>query len=111
MIVDFTERAGRQLRPRQPGPDEPFGGGVPGVDFPVSDPATTGQVLQFRVVPAVGVDDSTPPRFLQLPAISPLPPETLTRRLALIEVAAEGQTEEEEEVESPGRGGSRHRRR
>ena len=39
------------------GPDEPFGGGVPGDDFDVADPGTTGQILQFRVVPAVGVDD------------------------------------------------------
>jgi spore coat protein A len=41
--------------------------------------------MQFRVVPAVGVDDSTPPQFLQLPAITPLPPATVTRRLALLE--------------------------
>ena len=101
VIVDFSSvRVGNYVLGNV-GPDEPFGGGVPGVDFPVSDPDTTGQVLQFRVVPAVGVDDSTPPRFLRLPTISPLPPETLTRRLALIEVAAEGQTEEEEEVEGP----------
>ena len=31
---------------------------------PVSDPDSTGQVMQFNVVPAVGVDDSTPPQFL-----------------------------------------------
>ena len=36
------------------GPDEPFGGGVPGVDFPPADPATTGQVMEFRVVPRRG---------------------------------------------------------
>ena len=83
------------------GPDEPFGGGVPGVDFPVADPDSTGQVMEFRVVPAVGVDDSTPPQFLRLPAITPLPAATLTRQLALIEEAGEGVDEEEEELEGP----------
>ena len=29
--------------------------------------------MQFRVVPAVDADDTTPPQFLQLPAITPLP--------------------------------------
>ena len=42
---------------RNVGPDEPFGGGTPGDDFPVADPATTGQIMQFNVVPAVGVDN------------------------------------------------------
>jgi spore coat protein A len=83
------------------GPDEPFGGGVPGVDFPVADPGSTGQVMQFRVVPAAGVDDSTPPQFLRLPAITPLPAATLTRQLALIEEAGEGVDEEAEELEGP----------
>jgi hypothetical protein len=67
------------------GPDEPFGGGIPGVDFVVADPATTGQVMEFRVVPARTVDDSTPPQFLQLPAITPLPAGTVTRPLALFD--------------------------
>jgi FtsP/CotA-like multicopper oxidase with cupredoxin domain len=67
------------------GPDEPFGGGVPGVDFTVADPASTGQIMQFRVVPALALDPTTPPQFLQLPAIAPLPPETVARPLALLE--------------------------
>jgi FtsP/CotA-like multicopper oxidase with cupredoxin domain len=101
VIVDFTNvPAGRHVL-RNVGPDEPFGGGIPGVDFPVSDPATTGRILQFRVVPAVDADDSTPPQFLQLPAIAALPNATRTRQLALIEKAAEGTTEEEEEIEGP----------
>jgi FtsP/CotA-like multicopper oxidase with cupredoxin domain len=41
--------------------------------------------MQFRVVPALALDPTTPPQFLQLPAILPLPPETTTRPLALIE--------------------------
>jgi FtsP/CotA-like multicopper oxidase with cupredoxin domain len=101
VIVDFTNVPVGNHVLRNVGPDEPFGGGVPGDDFPVSDPGTTGQILQFRVVPAIGVDDSTPPQFLQLPAIAPLPAETRTRRLALIEKAAEGSSEEQEEIEGP----------
>jgi FtsP/CotA-like multicopper oxidase with cupredoxin domain len=57
--------------------------------------------MQLRVVPAVGVDDTTPPQFLQLPAITPLPNETLTRQLALIEKADTGADEEDEEIEGP----------
>jgi len=61
---------------------------VPGGDFEVSDPASTGQIMQFRVVPAVATDPTTPPQFLQLPAITPLPPATVTRPLALLEDAS-----------------------
>ena len=53
------------------GPDEPFGGGEAPDDFDAADPETTGQVMQFRVVPATTVDTSTPPQFLQVPAITP----------------------------------------
>jgi FtsP/CotA-like multicopper oxidase with cupredoxin domain len=67
------------------GPDEPFGGGEPGLDFDPSDPETTGQVLQFRVVPAVVPDPTTPPRFLVLPPVAPLPAPVRTRKLALVE--------------------------
>jgi FtsP/CotA-like multicopper oxidase with cupredoxin domain len=65
------------------GPDEPF----PDIDedFPVADPFTTGQLVQFRVIPAVAPDPTTPLMFLQLPAITPLPAETVTRPLALLE--------------------------
>jgi FtsP/CotA-like multicopper oxidase with cupredoxin domain len=89
LIVDFTQvpatppNTGYVLG--NVGPDEPFGGGVPGVDFPMADPATTGQIMQFRVVPAVDVDTSTPPRFFRLPALAPLPAPTVTRPLALLE--------------------------
>ncbi len=55
------------------------------MNFDVADPATTGQIMQFRVVPAVAPDPTTPPRFLVLPPVTPLPRETVTRRLALIE--------------------------
>jgi spore coat protein A len=42
-------------------------------------------VIQFRVVPAVAPDPTTPPQFLVLPAITPLPAATATRPLALLE--------------------------
>jgi spore coat protein A, manganese oxidase len=104
LIVDFTDvPLGRHVL-RNVGPDEPFGGGVPGVDFEAADPRTTGQVLEFRVVPPVAPDPSTPPRYLVLPPIAPLPQATRTRPLALIEVAATGRSEEgelAEEVEGP----------
>jgi len=85
VIVDFTNVPLGNYVLGNVGPDEPFGGGVPGIDFPVADPASTGQVMEFRVVPAVAPDPTTPPQFLQLPAIVPLPPATVTRPLALIE--------------------------
>jgi FtsP/CotA-like multicopper oxidase with cupredoxin domain len=85
VIVDFTNVPLGSHILGNVGPDEPFSGGVPGVDFPVADSLTTGQVMQFRVVPAVALDPTTPPMFLQLPAITPLPPATVTRPVALLE--------------------------
>ncbi|HRW20203.1 MAG TPA: multicopper oxidase [Dermatophilaceae bacterium] len=67
------------------GPDEPYGGGQPDTDFVPADPATTGRILQFRVVPALAADLSTPPEFMVLPQAPMLPAATVTRRLALIE--------------------------
>jgi spore coat protein A len=101
VIVDFTNVPVGEYVLGNVGPDEPFGGGEPPSDFDVSDPDTTGQVMQFRVVPAIDADTSTPPMFLQLPAIVPLPAETLTRPLALLEKAGTGVDAEGEEVEGP----------
>ena len=106
LIVDFTNvPVGRYVLGNL-GPDEPFGGGVPGVDFEPSDPQSTGQVLEFRVVPSIAPDPTTPPQHLVLPAITPLPPESLTRPLALIEKAGIGEGEpgeppEQVEIEGP----------
>ena len=92
LIVDFTNVPVGKYVLGNVGPDEPFGGGVPDGggddDFDSADPGSTGQIMQFRVVPAVGVDASTPPRFLKLPAIAPLPPATITRPLAMLEAMA-----------------------
>jgi FtsP/CotA-like multicopper oxidase with cupredoxin domain len=42
--------------------------------------------MAFNVVPAASSDPTTPPQFLQLPAIAPLPAPDKTRSLALIEM-------------------------
>jgi len=85
LIADFTSVAVGNYVLGNVGPDEPFGGGSPGIGFEPADANSTGQVMQLRVVPAVAADPTTPPQFLQLPAIVPLPATTLTRRLALLE--------------------------
>jgi spore coat protein A len=90
LIVDFTNVPVGNYVLANVGPDEPYGGGEPPGDFDAADPASTGQVMEFRVVPAVAADPSTPPQFLQLPAITPLPAATVTRPLALIEEAGDG---------------------
>ena len=90
VIVDFGNvRAGSEIVLRNLGPDEPFGGGEPPGDFDAADPETTGQVMQFRVVPATGRDTSTPPHRLRLPKIRPLPKATNSRRVSLNEVDSE----------------------
>ena len=86
VIVDFTHvRAGTWITLLNLGPDEPFGGGIPGVDFDPADPSTTGQIMQFRVERSRGGDRSTRPDRLRLPAIAPLGPATATRQLSLNE--------------------------
>jgi spore coat protein A, manganese oxidase len=101
VIVDFTNVPVGSYVLGNVGPDEPFGGGVPGVDFDPADPSSTGQVMEFRVVPAVDVDTTTPPHLLVLPAIVPLPAETVTRPLALIEKMGVGEDAGGNEVEGP----------
>ena len=98
MIVDFTNVPLGNHVLRNVGPDEPFGG-EPVEE--VADPDTTGQIMQFRVVPALTADATTPPQFLQLPAITPLPAATVTRQVAMIEKAGVGFDAEGEEVEGP----------
>ena len=85
VIVDFTNVPLGNYVLGNVGPDEPYGGGVPGVDFQVADPDSTGRVMQFNVVAPLSPDLSTPPQFLVLPAVAALPPATVTRPLALIE--------------------------
>ena len=86
VVVDFTgQPIGSELILINLGPDEPFGGGEPGIDFDPADPATTCQVMKFVVVPSSGPDDSTAPADLKLPAIASIPYANFTRKLALTE--------------------------
>lgn len=90
VIVDFTNvPAGTEIVLQNLGPDEPFGGGEPDADFDPSDPDSTGQIMQFRVVAARHVDISTPPEALALPSRSPLTPATSTRQVSLNELESE----------------------
>jgi FtsP/CotA-like multicopper oxidase with cupredoxin domain len=85
VIVDFTKvPVGTSFLLLNLGPDEPFGG----FPTPASDPDTTGQVMEFRVVAATSADTTTLPQFLQLPAITPLFGGT-ARPLALLERESE----------------------
>ena len=90
VIVDFGRTpVGAELLLLNLAPDEPFGGGTPGVDFALADVITTGQVMQFRVVPATGVDTSTPPNRLRLPSIPRLGTPEVTRRVSFNELDSE----------------------
>ncbi|XXY19330.1 multicopper oxidase [Sorangium sp. So ce216] len=86
VIVDFSgARAGTEIVLLNLGPDGPF---TSGPQTP-ADPATTGQVMQFRVVPATSRDTSTPPHRLRLPPIEPLGAEDVVRRVSLNEEFSE----------------------
>ena len=87
VVIDFNGMAaGKNIVLRNVGPDEPFGGGQPGVDFAASNPDTTGQVMQFRVVKRAGKDTSTAPGKLTLPAFTPVGAATNTRQVSLNEL-------------------------
>lgn len=84
LIVDFSGVPPGRYTLLNAGPDEPFGG------FPINpgaraDAAGTGLLLQFRVDGTAPADLTTPPEFLRLPAIAPLPAAGVTRRVALLE--------------------------
>src|SRR5512138_127233 len=83
VIVDFTNVPAGNYVLGNAGPDEPFNGG----SLTPAELLTTGRIMQFNVGPALAPDPTTPPQFLVLPAITPLPPEVTTRRLALMEMA------------------------
>jgi spore coat protein A, manganese oxidase len=87
VIVDFTNvSVGTRVNLINVGPDEPFGGGEPGVDFTSADPNTTGQVMQFRIVQRTSADNSTPPAQLGLPRITNLGAPSVTRLVSLNEI-------------------------
>jgi bilirubin oxidase len=86
VIVDFSDaQAGAEFYLINEGPDEPFGGGVPGKDFLPADSLTTGQVMKFEVVPLASTDTSIRPHQLNLPAFTPLERESKTRKVSLNE--------------------------
>lgn len=86
VIVDFSDMpAGTELIMLNIGPDEPFGGGIPGTDFDPADPETTGQVMQFRVIEATEPDTSTPACKLILPMVNDLGAPDNTRQVTLNE--------------------------
>jgi len=101
VIVDFGNVPAGSYVLGNVGPDEPFGGGIPGWDFDPADPASTGQIMAFNVVPGPKKDPTTPPQNLVLPAIVPLPPATVTRPLALIEKMGMGGDAGGNELEGP----------
>ena len=86
VIVDFSNfKPGDVITLENLGPDEPYQGGQPTTDFTPSDPGTTGQVLQFRVVPLASADTSTPPAQLSLPPQPTLGAADNTRQVSLNE--------------------------
>ncbi len=104
VIVDFTNVPTGNYVLGNLGPDEPFKGFNPdgtladgeGGALPPADPGSTGQVMLFRVGPAMGPDPSTPPQFLQLPVITPLA-ATNTRQVSLNEEESRNIRIEEDE--------------
>ena len=83
VIMDFTGLASNTtVTLLNIGPDEPYAGG----QFIPADPGSTGQVMQFRVVPRTARNPSTPPAQLMLPARVPLGIATNTRQVSLNEM-------------------------
>jgi len=90
VIVDFTNvPLNTKIILQNIGPDEPFGGGIPGTDFDSANPDTTGKVMQLRVVARTSTDKSTPVARLQLPDPPALGFVTKTRQVSLNELEAE----------------------
>ncbi|HEX5994925.1 MAG TPA: multicopper oxidase, partial [Jiangellales bacterium] len=90
VVVDFSSvPVGTRLYLVNEGPDEPFGGGTPGVDFDFADPRSTGQVMAFHVVDRTGSDGSTPPDQLDLPAPPPVATTSVVRQVSLNELDSE----------------------
>ncbi|MBI5905883.1 MAG: multicopper oxidase domain-containing protein [Deltaproteobacteria bacterium] len=91
VIVDFSGYApGSRIVLTNVGPDEPFGGGLPGVAFAPANPATTGQVMVFNVVPLRLRDVSASPATL--PVRSPIVAAAPTRKVSLNEAMSMSET-------------------
>ena len=95
VIIDFgDDAAGTELVLKNVGPDDPFQGlnsdgslfsSDPQAPVNPADTETTGNVLQFRVIPATGPDPSTPLPQWDLPPIEPLPEHACRRQVSLSE--------------------------
>jgi spore coat protein A len=86
LVVDFTGLSGSSIYLRNFGPDEPYGGGEPDVDFDAADPNTTGQIMRFDVSGTAPTTDATVTLGTTLRApIVPLVPDGETRNLVLFE--------------------------
>src|SRR4051812_5477996 len=86
VIIDFTSvPVGTTITLQNIGPDSPFGGGLPNIDYPPSDPMTTGGVMQFRVRASQSVDRSTAPE--RLPMLTTLGPAAVPAAAKLRQVS------------------------
>jgi len=93
IVVDFsTVGMGNSIKLLNYGPDEPYGGGTPGVDFTAANPLTTGKIMQFNVnkrlklnpgLPIASVGSGTDLRTDEI--FSNLGFSTVTRQLGLFE--------------------------
>jgi FtsP/CotA-like multicopper oxidase with cupredoxin domain len=99
VIVDFRGLENEtEIELLNIGPDEPFGGGVPGDAFAPADPATTGKVMKFVVNTALngfsptdpnGATPATNPGALALNAEGDLGDDTVKRDVSLNEAVSE----------------------
>jgi len=86
VIVDFSNvPVGTEITLLNLGPDEPFGGGEPVVDFDPAHPETTGRVMKFVVGKKSIPDLSKSAANLLLPALRRLGDADNVRRLSLNE--------------------------
>jgi spore coat protein A len=89
LVVDFTELEGEQIYLRNFGPDDPYGGGIPGDgSFTSADVNSTGQIMMFDV--SQTFDETIPNAKVKVqsrlrPNIMPLVQEGATRNLVLFE--------------------------
>jgi len=84
VIVDFSAQAGAEFYLINEGPDEPFGGGVPGKDFLPADPNDrTGDEVRGRTTGFYGHEHR--PHQPNLPTFTPLERESKTRKVSLNE--------------------------
>jgi FtsP/CotA-like multicopper oxidase with cupredoxin domain len=86
VIMDFTNLpVDTEVTLLNLGPDEPFGGGIPGIDFDPADPNSTGQIMRFVVKAATSPDTTAHPLDLILPGAEALGATDSVRAVSLNE--------------------------